>query len=167
MSLQQTEAPGQSRVLSQTLTNFLRFPRTYIDPFKLPTTSQADPWFDLAFGNRVPITVNNNQVPSTQTDFPMLVDSTIGSLVGKVQSAGQDIRYVLPDLTELKYEIQFINDANGKIISWMKVPSLANFTKIFMYYNNGGATDNQDKTAVWPNYDGVYHWQGNFLDSSL
>ncbi len=123
-------------------------------------------WFDVSFKNRVAFIVKSNQIDGgIQTDFPVLIDATIPNLFGNVQVNGEDIRVVL-DNVQLDYEIQFINDSTGKIIIWAKVPNITNGTKIYIYYNNPTAIDQQDAEQVWTGYTGVYHFQDLLKDSA-
>jgi len=55
-------------------------------------------WFDTNFKKRIPIRINSGQVPTTQTDFPMLFNSTVADFIGNTQTLGQDFRFVLPDM---------------------------------------------------------------------
>ncbi len=114
-------------------------------------------WFDTDWNCRVPITVNANQVPSMQTDFPFLFNSTVPEFVD-AQSLGQDFRFVLQDKTQLKYEIQDFDSGTNTLIAWTKVPSIEVGTLIYLYFNNPTATDNQDPAAVYDsNYKAVWH----------
>lgn len=122
------------------------------------TSSIPENWFNESYKSRVLITIKSGQVPTTQTDFPFLFNSTLAALVGKVQSAGQDIRWVLPDKTELKYELQEIDSGTGKLITWTKIPSISNGTTFYLYFNNPTASPGQDTANVWDsNYKGVWH----------
>lgn len=132
------------------------------------TTNAPADWFDTSFKQRVSITVNNLQVPTTQTNFPFLFNSTVTELIGNVQSLGQDIRFADENKKELSYEIQSFDDSTGEIIAWVKFPSISDGSKIFMYFDNPNATDNQNPPAVWSNgFLAVYHMiqSGNPTDS--
>jgi len=131
-------------------------------------------WFDTDFKSRISITINASQVPSAQTDFPFLLNSTISDLIGRLQSAGEDVRFALQDKTELKYEIQAVDEPTGDITVWTKVPSISNGLKFFIYFNNPGASDNQDAPNVWDSdYKAVYHMSqvpggaGSIKDSTI
>src|SRR5678815_5698623 len=83
-----------------------------------------------AFGYSIPVTINSGQVPSTQTDFPVLVNftdarfKTVGN-GGHVQnSSGFDIRpYSDAALTTAitGYELERYNASTGEVVMWVKV----------------------------------------------
>ena len=141
-----------------------------------PTQIFPNGWFDSNFRRRIPITINTAQVPSAQNDFPLLINSTFSELVGNTQENGEDIRIVLPDNTELKYEIQDYDDSNGELILWSKVPTIDNGTLVYLYFDNPTATDNQDPDNVWDDgsntFRAVWHMNQNpsttnLVDSTL
>ena len=116
-------------------------------------------WFDTDWKTRSELEVVAGFTPSTQTDFPLLVSLTISNLIGRTQVNGEDIRFALSDKSELKYEIEFFDSATGQVIIWVKLPTInPTDTKLFMYYNNPTAIDNQDPPNVWDsNFKGVWH----------
>ena len=122
-------------------------------------------WFDSNFKQRIPITINAGQVPSAQTDFPLLINSTFIDLIGNTQSLGQDIRIASSDGTELKYEIQDYDNLTGELILWTKAPTIDNGTLVHIYFDNPTATDNQDQNAVWNDgsntFRAVWHMNQN------
>lgn len=126
-----------------------------------------------SFGYRKSITVNSSQVPSPQTDFPMLVsissDSDLASHV--TQSNGGDILFrALDDVTcggsapcTLYHEIESYTVSSGEatLVAWVKVPYVTTGTVIYMYYGNPSITADPSSTwakGVWDsNYKGVWH----------
>ena len=117
-----------------------------------------DDWFDTDWNCRVPLVINTGQIPSTQTDFPFLFNSTVTDFIADAQTNGEDFRFVLPDKTQLKYEIQDYDNTTGELIAWTKVPSIADGTLVYLYFNNPTATDNQDPAAVYDsNFKAVWH----------
>lgn len=122
---------------------------------------------DAAFGYYSPYTVNSGQVPSTQTDFPMLVSITDARLKtvgngGYVQDAqGDDIRpYSDSALTTAitGYEKVFYDGANGILEMWVKIGSLADGSVIYLAYGNAALTTDGSSTTTWSNSFGrVYH----------
>ncbi len=127
-------------------------------------TSQA--W--AAFGYYSPISINSAQVPSTQTDFPVLVSvtdarfKTVGN-GGHVQnSSGFDIRpYTNSGLgTAITgYELERYNASTGEVIMWVKVSSLSSSTTPFVLaYGDSGISTDGSSTTTWSNsFLGVYH----------
>ncbi len=127
-------------------------------------TSQA--W--AAFGYYSPISINSAQVPSTQTDFPVLVSVTDARFKdvahsGHVQSSsGFDIRpYTNSGLgTAITgYELERYNASTGEVVMWVKVSSLSSSTTPFVLaYGDSGITTDGSSTTTWSNsFLGVYH----------
>lgn len=127
-------------------------------------TSQA--W--AAFGYYSPISVNSSQVPSTQTDFPVLVSvtdtrfKTVGN-GGHVQnSSGFDIRpYTDSTLATAitGYGLERYNASTGEVIMWVKVSSLSSSTTPFVlaYGDATISTDGTSTTAWSNNFIKVFH----------
>ena len=121
-----------------------------------------------AFGYYSPISVNSSQVPSTQTDFPVLVSvtdtrfKTVGN-GGHVQnSSGFDIRpYTDSTLTTAitGYELERYNASTGEVVMWVKVSSLSSSTTPFVLaYGDSGISTDGSSTTTWSNsFLGVYH----------
>ena len=118
--------------------------------------ARANTWTE-----RKAITINRGKVPSTQTDFPVLIDITDASLAAKAQADGDDILFTSGDgSTKIPHEIEVYTTATGRLTAWVKVPSLSSTadTVIYMYYGNSAASSQQDATNVWDtNYKGVWH----------
>jgi len=122
-------------------------------------------WFNLSWGNRIPVTVNSSQVPSTQNDFPLLINSIFTNLIGAVEA---ELRFAGVDNVLLDYEIQKFDSLTGELIAWVKKPTISDGEITYIYYDNPGALDAQNPTAVWDaNYKSVYHMQNNADDSTV
>jgi hypothetical protein len=138
---------------------YLRLPSQGIQSTTIP-----DDWFDTTWKSRIPIVIKAGQVPSTQNDFPFLVNSTIPELIGK---SSDEIRFAGIDKVQLDYEIPEFNSINGEIISWSKKPVMENNEITYLYFNNPSAIDEQNSAAVYDaNYKGVYHLNGVGTDST-
>ena len=138
--------------------------RRFIAIAFLFATSQA--W--AAFGYYSPISVNSAQVPSTQTDFPVLVSVTDARFKtvansGHVQNAnGYDIRpYTSSALSSAitGYELERYNATTGEVVMWVKVSSLSSSTTpIYLAYGDSGISTDGSSTTTWSNsFLGVYH----------
>lgn len=122
-----------------------------------------------------PITINPGQVPSTQTDFPVLVslsdNATLTDIAhgGHVANAdGSDIYFTdSSGTTEYAYEIEKYDAASGTLVAWVKIPSLANGTTFKIWYGGSGGAANMP-SDVWSNgFQGVWHMaQASALDST-
>lgn len=130
----------------------------------------------MAFSYYSPISINAAQVPSTQTDFPVLVSVTDArfktvSNGGHVTSPnGYDIRpYTDTTLgTAITgYELERFVATTGELIMWVKVASLSSSTTpIVLAYGDSSVTTNDSSTTTWSNsFLGVYHFKdGTTLD---
>ncbi len=121
-----------------------------------------------AFGYYSPISINSAQVPSTQTDFPVLVSvtdarfKTVGNSGHVQNSSGFDIRpYTDSTLTTAitGYELERYNASTGEVVMWVKVSSLSSSTTpIYLAYGDSGISTDGSSTTTWSNnYLGVYH----------
>ena len=138
------------------------------DIISITTSTIPNDWFNDSWNRRIALTINDSQIPTTQTNYPMLINSIFPSLIGK---SPNEFRFALEDRTELDYEIQLFNNVTGRLISWVKIPSIEDRLKLLMYYGNASAIDNQNINSVWDSdYDLVAHMsqtQGDILDSTI
>jgi len=133
------------------------------------------------FGYQRAITVNAGKVPSTQTNFPMLVLNPTGSLKtvgngGHMQNAnGYDMIVVDGAGSALPFELVGHGTANstysattGNAQIWVNVASISNGTTIYLCYGNAGiATYQGNDAAVWnSNYKRVYHMESLTAEST-
>ncbi len=121
-------------------------------------------WFNVLFLKRIPLTINGGQVPSTQSNFPLLINGTFSELIGFTVS---ELRFAGIDNIQLDYEIQKFDGITGELIAWVKMPSLSDGDIIHIYYDNPTAVDEQNPAVVWDaNYKAVYHGQADGKDST-
>ena len=114
---------------------------------------------------RKAITIDNANVDSDLTDFPLLVKITADADIGDgAQADGDDIRFTdSGGTTLLPYEEESWtggagNDATADF--WVKVPTVATAadSTIYAYYGKSDAADGQDAMNVWDsNFKGVWH----------
>ncbi len=115
-----------------------------------------------------PISINAAQVPSTQTDFPVLVSVTDARFKDVAHSGhvnrsdGFDIRpYTDTTLgTAITgYELERYVPTTGELIMWVKVSSLSSSTTpIVLGYGDTSITTDGSSTTTWSNgFLGVYH----------
>jgi RHS repeat-associated protein len=132
-------------------------------------SARAQSWSN-GYGYRRVITIDHTKVPNTdQTNFPVLVSATYADMAttgngGHVTNAnGYDIIFTSDSAgsSGLSFEQESYSASNGKIVYWIKIPSLSHTsdTTIYMFYGNSSVTtDQSNKTAVWDsNYTGVWH----------
>ena len=127
-------------------------------------------WYNSSWQYRKAITVNTGQVPSTQTNFPMLVSlASDSNLAAHALANGYDIVFTDSSGTNpLPYERELYNSSTGQLIAWVNVSSLSNGAAIYMYYGNSGETsDQQSKTGTWnTNYVMVQHFGNGTLSAN-
>lgn len=122
----------------------------------------------MAFTHYSPVSINSGQVPSTQTDFPVLLDftdnrfKTIANGGHVANSNGYDIRpYADSALTGAitGYELEKYNGSTGALLMWVKVASLSSSsTPIYLAYGDAALNTNGSSTSTWSNgFRGVYH----------
>lgn len=111
--------------------------------------------------------VDANVADGPHTDFPLLVSlsetwlrSTANG--GNVANAeGFDIYFTsdAAGATPLAHEVESYDDATGALVAWVKVPSLAATTTIYLHYGDPAITaTREDADAVWSNnYELVMH----------
>jgi hypothetical protein len=117
-----------------------------------------------------PVTFDHTQVPSTQTNFPVLIKlsdkrfSRVGH-GGKVQNPnGYDIRpYSDAGLTTpiTAYELEQYGP-NGNLVMWVNIASLSSSsdTTIYLRYGDSSiSTDGSSATAWDTNFISVYHFK--------
>lgn len=136
-------------------------------------------WFNVSWGKRIRIDINNLDQTAAFTDQPVLVtlDSSIINYID-FKTNGADVRFVSSDeVTNLDYEIERWDATNGETSQvWVRIPSVSATSEkgyFYMYYNNPAAVDAQNKTGVWTSYWAVWHLNENpsgtapqYLDST-
>jgi hypothetical protein len=113
-------------------------------------------------------TINHSLVPSTQTDFPVLIstaDVTLGTGGSGhlVNASGFDM--ILSTMSDCSYALNWdtetYNLSLGSWTLWVKVPSVssAQDTSVYLCYGKSGITSYPSvSTNVWTNgYKGVWH----------
>ena len=119
-------------------------------------------WYGTSWQYRKQITIQASQVPSTVSNFPVLINlSSDGNLASHAQSSGNDILFTASDgTTKLNHEIETYSSSTGALVAWVQVPSVSGFsnTTIYMYYGNPSASNQQSVSATWDsNYSAVWH----------
>ncbi len=121
----------------------------------------------MAFDYYSPVTINSGQVPSAQTDFPILIsvtDTRFKTVAngGHVKNAnGYDIR-PYSDATLLTaitgYELERYNASTGEVIMNVKRSSVVDGLVTYLGYGDSSLVADASSTATWSNgFLGVYH----------
>ena len=138
--------------------------------------------FTTVYTDYEKVTADHTQVPSTQTNFTVLVSTTQTALKtiahgGKVGvSTGYDILFGSAiGGNDYSWELEFYDGVNGILVAWVQVPSLSSSadTVFYMSFGNTGALVFQGgaKGAAWDtNYKAIWHFKDgttlSLLDST-
>lgn len=106
------------------------------------------------------ITIDHTKVPSTQSNFPIVVTGTYTYLKtvgngGSVQNAnGYDVGFYSDSAltTKLKWETVAYGASTGTVEYWIKIASLSSSSDTVIYMGYGQTsitTDQSDRTNVW------------------
>jgi hypothetical protein len=127
-------------------------------------------WHDSNYAYRKLITIQDANVDSDETDFPVLIwaEADTDLNTGKVQADLDDIRFYDADGNALKYEtVQATADGtDGHLRAYVKMNVYAsptgNQNKLYMYYGYGAAANGEDAANVWSNsFEAVWHMGDN------
>lgn len=116
-------------------------------------------WYDGDWSSRIPITVDKSLVPSTQSNFPLLISIDVTASI----ATGDDILFTSSDgLTKLDHEIESYEEDSdgGHLVAWVRISLLSSSTNttIYLYYGNPDADPQENSEDVWDsNYLLVYH----------
>ena len=115
------------------------------------------------------LTIDHTKVPSTQSNFTVLVSLTDPALKtvangGHVVNAnGYDIGFYADSggTTKLKWEVEKYDGTTGNLIAWVKIPSVSSSIDTVFYLMYGDSsinTDQSDPPNTWDsNFKGVWH----------
>ncbi|MFW9796231.1 MAG: DUF2341 domain-containing protein [Candidatus Thorarchaeota archaeon] len=120
------------------------------------------------------LVVDHAKVATDLTDFPVLIDIFDTDLRNDVQSDGDDIMFRNGQSWcphEITYFDQTYNATHAHLMVWVKTDLSSSVdTTITMYYGNPDLTAQENPSAVWGNYAGVWHLEetptGTVYDSS-
>ncbi len=118
-------------------------------------------WYDSNWNYRKEIIVSAGQVSGDLVGFPILVDlNSDTELASFALGDGDDILFTSADgTTKLAHEIEVFTSGTGELVAWVKTDlSASQDSRLYMYYGNGSAANQQDATGVWDaSYQGVWH----------
>ncbi|MGD9395580.1 MAG: DUF2341 domain-containing protein, partial [Candidatus Thorarchaeota archaeon] len=126
------------------------------------------------FKNKKDLVIDHTKVGADLTDFPVLIDIFDRDLRTDVQIDGDDIIFK-SGYAWCPHEIAFFdqsyNSTHAHLIAWVKTDLSSSVdTKITMYYGNSALTSQENPSAVWGDYAGVWHLEnspiGTVYDSS-
>ena len=110
--------------------------------------------------------IKPGQVPTTQTNMPVVIIDTLGAGILQ-QASGFDIRVFDSAGGILEYEVQSVNTVTGEIIVWVNMPTVQDSEFIQLVFGKPTATDGSNSALVYDsNYSSVYHLNGVGTDST-
>lgn len=123
----------------------------------------GDDWYNGSWQYRKKITIDEDEVDDDLTNFPVLVSLVSDAdLATNAQDDFDDILFADTSRTKLDHEIEEFDESTGKLIVWVRVPSLSSSTdtEIYLYYGNGSCSNQEDTEGVWDDdYKMVQHLQ--------
>lgn len=138
------------------------------------------------WGQQAEHTINVGQVPSTQTNVPILITKNLASFPSSMLDGGStsalngggDIRVSTDTAGANQLPVEIVScvtsatPANQELVMWVRVPTVADGQVIYITWNKSGesqppVTDPFGRNAVWQDYFGVFHCDDtNWTDSS-
>jgi DNA-binding beta-propeller fold protein YncE len=141
------------------------------------------------YARSITVTSTPSIASGTQTNFPMLVASTLASWESSSTGAGAQIQNLCTtpkggqepcDLVfatstnncgigNLSFETESYTSSTGALIDWVKMPTIATNTVIYACYGDSTVTTDQSHpSSTWnSNYVGVWHFpNGTLLNAS-
>jgi uncharacterized repeat protein (TIGR02543 family) len=125
-----------------------------IDRQTQPLPLDNSNWWNTSWPYRKLITIDYTKVNAPLTNFPVLIyRSSDADVATKAQPNGQDILFILysDNTTKLNHEIESYNNTDGNLVAWVNVTSVSSTadTKLWMYYGNSGASNQQNREGTW------------------
>lgn len=131
-----------------------------------PIESLFPPIADATFQFYKFYQINNNQVPSVQTNKPLVIIDTLGA--GIIQEAsGFDIRVFDNTGTSIPYEVIEVTPGSGDFIVWINMAVVQDSEFVQLTFGKPSATDGSTPNTVYDaNFSSVYHLNGVGTDST-
>ena len=124
--------------------------------------AMAAPTASAGWNSYKTITIDGSKVQGgPHTDFPVLISITDTDLRDDAQDDGDDILFTDgSNLMKLDHEIEEFDTSTGKLVAWVRVPSLTSGSDytMRMWYNNSECESQENPETVWgSNYKMVQH----------
>lgn len=133
--------------------------------FGLVLSSFVYSWNNETFSHRIKINFTSSYI-TENTYLPVLLNLNSSNFnFSQIQSNGNDIRIIdSDDLTELPYEIDYLEYPNTLIIWFSKYLNTSDENFVYLYFGNIAAENGENKSGVWKDYVSVFHLT-NFNES--
>jgi len=139
---------------------------TAVDDFSLTNAvefiaSSSHVWYLSDWTKRKKITIDANQVTENLNNFPIVISIIDTDIASSAQENGNDLLFTSGDgITKLDHEIEKFSTTTGELVAWVKILNLSSTTDtiLFVYYDNSGASNQENAVGVWSNdFDAVWH----------
>lgn len=101
---------------------------------------------------RKPVVVDANRVSADVATYPLFVEVTDAELQAGATASGDDLVFTAADgTTRLDHAVETYDAGTGSLSAWVLLPMLSSSadTRLFLYYGNASADDQQDPAAVF------------------
>ncbi|OGZ27290.1 MAG: hypothetical protein A2365_01080, partial [Candidatus Nealsonbacteria bacterium RIFOXYB1_FULL_40_15] len=121
-------------------------------------------WYNSSWNYRKKITIQNANVDSDLTNFPLYVDITADTDIGAhAQADGDDILFTKGDgITQIPHEEKSFTITDGSATGhfWVNMPTIysASTTDIYVYYGNSSASNQEQSAQVWKSKEATGVW---------
>jgi hypothetical protein len=115
-------------------------------------TPWVAPWLGpFTWMFRKAIRIDHTMLRSSLSYFPLLINITDQDLKESAQYDGGDIIFVSSNGAKLDHEIELYDPSSGSLVAWVEVPFISSTidTKIYMYYGNSIASNQQNPRGTW------------------
>ncbi|MDP7319016.1 MAG: DUF2341 domain-containing protein [Bacteriovoracaceae bacterium] len=116
-------------------------------------------WYDANYGKRIKLSLNNLDQASSFTDIPILIQLDSSRIdYADFMANAEDIRFTLDNHSTVLFHSIDTWNTSGTSYIWVKIPNITANSEIniYMYYNYNSASNSEDSSSVWSNYDGVW-----------
>ncbi|MHA2501669.1 MAG: DUF2341 domain-containing protein, partial [Candidatus Kariarchaeaceae archaeon] len=109
------------------------------------------------------IYINNSNIDSQLSNFPLLLDIKDADLKTYAQADGDDIAFFDERGLQMAHEIQSydpsFNSTHASLTAWVKVPTVyaSIDTRVEMRYGNSTMLNQENPTGTWNTFNNVWH----------
>ena len=166
---------GPTKVVTNTFTS-----ESGMDSSASGSLTAIPPSSGYGYYRTITVTSTGSVASGTNTNFPMLVSSTLATWEASSTAGGAghiqnlvtapngeqepaDLVFATSSANcgtaNLNFETEGYNSSTGALVDWVNVPSITGGTAIYLCYGNGATTSSQQNAAgTWgSNYVGVWH----------
>lgn len=158
--------------------------RIFTNDDQKKVTYTDENWMDRLWKHRQKFIFHSDHVYRDTVNMPISINLGANlSFANHALSNGDDFVVTRDDgITVIPHEIENYNNVTGELIIWLKVPKMSDTSdvEVYVYYDNGAASNQEDIINVWKNvystanndgtipfsYAMVQHLDANSVDST-